>query len=214
MMSIIIKRAMKLSAQQVAENRERVIDTALKLFRERGFDGVSVSDLMRSAGLTHGGFYNHFASKADLAAQACARAFAGSTAVLREAAAAPSGPGRKFGLAGYISRYLSRSWRDAPAAHCPMVAFGTDVARGDESVSAAYGAGVEAYIAGLAALTEGDNVDPASARRQAITLAATLTGALALSRAVRASHPALSDEILATVRDALLSATLDASEEN
>ena len=202
---------MKLSAQQVAENRERVLDTALKLFRERGFDGVSVSDLMRSAGLTHGGFYNHFASKADLAAQACARAFAGSTAVLREAAAAPPGPGRKFGLAGYISRYLSRSWRDAPAAHCPMVAFGADVARGAESVSATYGAGVEAYIDGLAALTEGD---AASARRQAITLAATLTGALSLSRAVRSSHPALTDEILATVRDALLSATLDVSEGN
>lgn len=202
---------MKLSAQQVAENRERVLDTALKLFRERGFDGVSVSDLMRSAGLTHGGFYNHFASKADLEAEACARAFEGSTSVLREAAAAPPGPGRKLGLAGYISRYLSRSWRDAPAASCPMVAFGTDVARSEESVAAAYGAGVDAYIAGLAALTYGDGTDAASARRQAITLAATLTGALSLARAVRGSHPALSDEILSTVRDALLSATLDAA---
>ena len=202
---------MKLSAQQVTENRERVLDTALKLFRERGFDGVSVSDLMRSAGLTHGGFYNHFTSKADLEAEACARAFAGSTAVLREAAAAPPGPGRKLGLAGYISRYLSRSWRDAPAAYCPMVAFGTDVARSEDSVAASYGAGVEAYIAGLATLMDSGDADAKSARRQAVTLAATLTGTLSLARAVRGSHPALSDEILSTVRDALLSATLDAS---
>lgn len=202
---------MKLSAKEVAENRERVLDTALQLFRERGFDSVSVADLMRKAGLTHGGFYNHFASKGDLEAEACARAFVGSTAVFRDAAAAPAGPGRKLGLAGYISRYLSRTWRDAPAAYCPMVAFSGDVGRGGPSVAASFAAGVEAYIAALAPLA-GDDHDKAKARRKAISLTATLTGALTLARAVRHSHPALSDEILSTVRDDLLSEMLDTPE--
>ena len=188
---------MKLSAQKVAENREKVLDTALKLFRERGFGGVSVSDLMREAGLTHGGFYNHFDSKADLEAQACARAFDGSSAALR-AAAKP----RKGGLAGYISRYLSRTWRDAAGANCPMVAFGADVSRGAGEGAQTYAAGLRAYIDGLAALCKDSN--PQEARRRAIFLASVLSGALTLARSVRKSEPALSNEILATVRESLL----------
>src|SRR5260370_14694964 len=69
---------MKVSRIQEAENHERILDVAARLFRERGFDGVGVSDLMKAAGLTHGGFYGHFASKEDLMAQACTRALAGS----------------------------------------------------------------------------------------------------------------------------------------
>lgn len=65
---------MKVSKEQMAENRERILDTAAQLFREKGFDGIGVADLMKSAGLTHGGFYGHFASKDDLMAQATERA--------------------------------------------------------------------------------------------------------------------------------------------
>jgi len=65
---------MKVSREQAAENRERIVQVAAKLFRERGFDGVGVADLMKAAGLTHGGFYGHFASKEDLAGEACGRA--------------------------------------------------------------------------------------------------------------------------------------------
>ena len=61
---------MKVSKEQVQENRRRIVQTAATLFRERGFDGVGVADLMSAAGLTHGGFYKHFASKADLMAEA------------------------------------------------------------------------------------------------------------------------------------------------
>ncbi len=200
---------MKLSTKQVAENRERVLDTALKLFRERGFDGVSVADLMREAGLTHGGFYNHFASKADLEAQACARAFAGSAGVLTEAAVAPPGPGRRLGLAGYVSRYLSRTWRDAPAAHCPMVAFSADAARSDGDTGRMYAAGLDAYLAGLTKLADDGSAGSGVARRHAIALTASLTGALALARSVAKSDPTLSDEILSTVRDDLLGRLMD-----
>lgn len=199
---------MKISVSRVAENRERVIAAALKLFRERGFAGVSVADLMRDAGLTHGGFYNHFASKGELEAQACLRAFAASARVLQDAAAAPPGPARRLSLTGYISRYLSRSWRDASGAPCPMVAFGADVAHGDSEVGKAFTAGVEAYVGALTTLLE-DSGDHGAARRRAIVLTASLTGAMTLARSVRASSPALSDEILAAVRDDLLNALTD-----
>ncbi|MDB5924847.1 MAG: TetR family transcriptional regulator, partial [Betaproteobacteria bacterium] len=72
---------MKVSREQAAENRERILDAAAQLFRERGFEGIGVADLMKAAGLTHGGFYGHFASKEDLMAQACARASTRSRAL-------------------------------------------------------------------------------------------------------------------------------------
>src|SRR2546423_7124313 len=69
---------MKVTRQQAAENRERILDAASKLFRERGLDGIGVADLMKGAGLTHGGFYGHFSSKEELMAQACTRALEAS----------------------------------------------------------------------------------------------------------------------------------------
>ena len=73
---------MKVSREQAAENRERIVQVAAKLFRERGFDGIGVADLMKAAGLTHGGFYGHFGSKEDLAAEASDRALKDITAIL------------------------------------------------------------------------------------------------------------------------------------
>ena len=65
---------MKVTRAQAEENRERILDNAAQLFRERGFDGIGLNDLMQAAGLTRGGFYGHFESKDDLAAQATQRA--------------------------------------------------------------------------------------------------------------------------------------------
>jgi TetR/AcrR family transcriptional regulator, transcriptional repressor for nem operon len=65
---------MRVSREQATENREKILSTATRLFREKGFDGIGIADLMRHAGLTHGGFYGHFSSKEDLMAQACDRA--------------------------------------------------------------------------------------------------------------------------------------------
>src|SRR2546421_12804614 len=65
---------MKVSREQAAQNRERIVEAAARLFRERGFEGIGVADLMKEAGLTHGGFYGHFASKNDLNAEASAPA--------------------------------------------------------------------------------------------------------------------------------------------
>src|SRR2546423_15306701 len=85
------KVQMKVSREQAAHNRERVVEAAAQLFRQRGFDGIGVADLMKEAGLTHGGFYGHLSSKENLIAEAVARALAGSLARLTEGA----GPGSR-----------------------------------------------------------------------------------------------------------------------
>src|SRR5207237_8242076 len=84
---------MRVSREQAVQNRERIVETAAQLFRERGFEGIGVADLMKEAGLTHGGFYGHFSSKEDLIAEASARARMGSLELCTSAAKrAPADP--------------------------------------------------------------------------------------------------------------------------
>jgi TetR/AcrR family transcriptional regulator, transcriptional repressor for nem operon len=78
---------MRVTRQQAALNRQRIVDSAIRLFGERGVDGVGVAEVMADAGFTHGGFYNHFTSKEDLVVQACSTSFARSVASLRESLA-------------------------------------------------------------------------------------------------------------------------------
>src|SRR5215211_37013 len=101
---------MKVSREQAAENRERIVETAAQLFRERGFEGIGVADLMKAAGLTHGGFYGHFSSKDDLVAEASARALMRSLARFSKVAEGePADP-----LSAIATAYLTRRHRDAP----------------------------------------------------------------------------------------------------
>src|ERR1700675_5091971 len=105
---------MKVSREQAAENRERIVQVAAKLFRERGFDGIGVADLMKAAGLTHGGFYGHFESKEDLMAQACEHATARSKTLFGKLAERVPDD-----ALGEIARaYLSPRHRDDPGAGC------------------------------------------------------------------------------------------------
>src|SRR4051812_38748026 len=121
---------MKVSREQAAENRERILDVAAQLFRERGFDGIGVADLMKAAGLTHGGFYGHFSSKEDLVAQACARALTRSLDNWnRLADRAPDSP-----LSAITNSYLSTRHRDQPGAGCTLAALGPDISRQNPSV--------------------------------------------------------------------------------
>src|SRR5438046_7832753 len=101
---------MKVSREQAAQNRERIVEAAAQLFRERGFDGVGVADLMREAGLTHGGFYGHFSSKADLIAEASACALTRSLALWSELAARASGDP----LSAIAGVYLTSRHRENP----------------------------------------------------------------------------------------------------
>src|SRR4029453_1501170 len=121
---------MKVTREQAAENREPILDAAAQLFRERGFDGIGVADLMKEAGLTHGGFYGHFSSKEDLIAEASARALTRSLADWSKVADRGSGDPRAAGA----PVYLSSRHRDNPGAGCLLAALGPDVSRQGRAV--------------------------------------------------------------------------------
>jgi TetR/AcrR family transcriptional regulator, transcriptional repressor for nem operon len=114
---------MKVSREQAALNRERILEAAAQLFRERGFDGIGVADLMKQAGLTHGGFYGHFSSKEELIAEASARALTSTFALLSEQAERAAGDP----LSAVASTYLSSRHRDDPGTGCLLAALGPDV---------------------------------------------------------------------------------------
>ena len=182
----------RISKQRAAENRDRVVASAARLFRERGFEGVSVAELMASAGLTHGGFYNHFETKAEVEAAALALVFEASVARI---AAVADDSQRERAFADYCAAYVSPKARDATAAACPMVAFAADVSRQSAPVRSAYAEGLGAY---LDAFARGAGAD----RAEAIRRFAPLVGALTLARSVAATAPGLSDEILAAITSA------------
>lgn len=178
---------MRVSKEQAAENRNRIIDVAGTLFRERGFAGIGVADLMKEAGLTHGGFYGHFASKDDLAAQACARTLAAAAAWWETQAAAPG-----ESLRAIVSSYLSEQHRDAPGRGCAIAALATDVSRQGSAVRRAFTDGLRPFIATLTRILPERR--EAARRKKALATLSGLVGALILARAV--DDPALSTEIL------------------
>lgn len=187
---------MRVSRAQAEENRNRVIDVSSRLFREHGFNGIGLTDVMKGAGLTQGGFYKQFASKEDLAAQACARAIAGSTQRWSEMIASePENP-----LAGLITSYLSPNHRDAMGEGCAIAALGPDVARAGPAVRSSLEDGIVHHLDVLTDLLPEDLEDR---RQQAIGIASSMIGALVLSRIV--NDAALSDEILTSAAEDILS---------
>jgi TetR/AcrR family transcriptional repressor of nem operon len=169
---------MRVSRTQAAENRQTVINVASRLFREHGFDGISLKDLMKGAGLTQGAFYKQFASKDDLAAQASRRAMERAFNHLSAAAAAnPDDP-----LGAVIALYLSTEHRDERTDGCPVAALGSDAARQSADVKASFEAGIREYLEmfGLWA-DQGDGKEPSST---AMAIFSTMVGGMVLSRAV------------------------------
>jgi TetR/AcrR family transcriptional regulator, transcriptional repressor for nem operon len=184
---------MKVSREQAAENRERIIDVAGRLFRERGLDGIGVANLMKAAGLTHGGFYGHFESKEDLEVQACARVLARTTETLQAMAARdPQAP-----LNGFLDRYLSAGHRDGPGEGCIYAALASDVARQNSpALRRTFTAGLRPFIDTLVRIVPGRS--RAARRQKALACLSAMVGALILARTV--DDPALSEEILAAAR--------------
>lgn len=187
---------MKITKAQSQENRARVVETASGLFRERGYDGVSVADLMVAAGLTHGGFYKHFGSKADLMAEAAEH---GLAAKMREY--------EGVDMRGFVDRYVSREHRDARGDGCTMAALCGDAARQPPAVQATFESGIASMLAAVERGAMAAGADQGAARAKAIGLFSQMLGALVLSRACPDDSP-LSDEILEACRSQIL-ATLD-----
>ncbi|MDF0729128.1 TetR/AcrR family transcriptional regulator [Pseudomonas entomophila] len=178
---------MKVSKAQVQANRAHIVETASALFRERGYEGVGVAELMAAAGFTHGGFYKHFGSKADLVAEA-------SACGLAQTRAMTEGLDRET----FLAQYLSREHRDNPAEGCTLAALSSDAARQPKAVKAVFAEGLEQMLQSLA----NGAPDPQAQRSQRLGNIALLVGALALSRACP-DDSALADEILAACRERL-----------
>jgi TetR/AcrR family transcriptional repressor of nem operon len=199
---------MRITKRQIAENRARAVNAAARLFRARGFDAVGVAELMAAAGMTHGGFYNHFDSKEEIQAAACEQVLKASVARIEAIAAITEVRERKRAFEDYARGYVSREARDASAPRCPMVAFAGDVSRQSVRVRAAYATGLRSYLDAFARAGAGRRRD--AARRRAIRQFAELVGALTLARSVARADPELSDEVLDAAR-AQTSAIADTS---
>ena len=183
---------MKVTREQTAANREKILEVAATLFRERGYDGIGVADIMKRAGLTHGGFYGHFPSKDDLAAEVTSRVLGREGWLERLTGRAnPS-------LTDVVRKYLTRRHRDDAGHGCLLAALGSDVMRQPRSVRHAFTEGLRLRIAVLARVRAGRS---AARRRKALATMAGLVGALMLSRAV--DDPRLSDEILEATAESL-----------
>ncbi|MEV7871107.1 TetR/AcrR family transcriptional regulator [Streptomyces sp. NPDC088124] len=180
----------RVSQAQAEENRRRVVETASRLFREQGTH-VSVADLMKASGLTHGGFYKQFASKEALVDEATAHAF-GELARLHHDGLQQHAGQRDAAQRALVDSYLSVEHRDSAADGCPVAALATDMTRapGDGEARRVYTEGVSAFAESLA--TEDQD---------GITRLCTMLGALVLARATKGSP--LSEEILTTAHAAL-----------
>lgn len=193
---------MKVSRAEAAQNRERIIEVAAKLFREHGYDGIGVADLMKSAGLTHGGFYGNFASKEDLMVQASARALGASVEALQQVA--ESGGGNA--LSAVASAYLSPAHRDRPGEGCTLAALGADAARHGAPLRGAFTQGVRSMVDMLARLLKGKS--ERAKRERALAIYASMIGALVLARAVDDAE--LSEQVLQSVLASIAQANASA----
>jgi len=173
---------MKVSREQMTQNRQRILQAASRLFRDKGFEAVSVADVMNAAGLTHGGFYGHFSSKDDLVAQAIADVLVND-------------PDKALDHDGFIRRYLSRQHRDNPAEGCPMAGLAAQTRHQASAAHTAMTDGLRSHLERFAKTFPGR---PAERRRAAIGTWSAMVGAMILARAV--DDPDLSNEILEQTR--------------
>lgn len=181
---------MRVSRVQAEENRQTVINVASRLFREHGFDGIGLKDLMEAAGLTQGAFYKQFASKEDLAVQASKRAL--ESASCRWTSAATANPDDPLGAV--IGFYLSAGHRTERPDGCPIVALGSDAARHGAEVKASFETGVRTHLEALERLiseTQGEEF-----KSKAMAILSLMVGALTLSRVV--NDPELAQAFLDT----------------
>jgi TetR/AcrR family transcriptional repressor of nem operon len=199
----IEEQALGVSREQAAENRRAIVAAATRLFRQRGVEAVGLSELMKHAGFTQGGFYNHFESKADLVAEVLASAIAEGIVDFAKLARAPVDESTTA-LRRYINWYLSKAHRDNIDHGCPVTGFAGDAPRLGAGAQSHFAGGLDDLITILAGLiAESGSLAGAGARRtlreRAISLFCEMLGALVLSRSVAQAVPALSNEILENV---------------
>lgn len=185
---------MRVSRQKAEENRRTVVEMSSHLFREKGYDGIGIVDLMKSAGMTHGSFYNQFKSKENLAEEAFAAAIEENLELWNSASAT----GGKDGLKELFSAYLSQAHLDQRDTGCLLAALGAEAPRRDNAVRRVFDKAVDAYTSVLETLLPGRSAH--KKKRQALAILSQMIGSLMLARAVNDEE--LSQEILdATIQD-------------
>jgi TetR/AcrR family transcriptional repressor of nem operon len=194
MTCVIYTLGMGHSQKDKEKNHAQIVEIAAQKMRESGTEGPGVAEIMKAAGLTHGGFYKHFDSRDDLVAEAVEAAVAQSREGVAEVVEGADDP-----LTALVDWYLSPAHRDQPGSGCAVVALGADAARADKRVRATYTGQVERYVAQMEELlaSDGDGGDP-EVRRRAIAAVSEMVGAVLIARAV--GDEALSEEILAAAR--------------
>jgi TetR/AcrR family transcriptional repressor of nem operon len=203
------------SREKAAENRRAIVAAATQLFREHGVEAVGLNELMKRAGFTQGGFYNHFESKADLVAEVLASAMVEGAAEFASNARAPVDESTTA-LRRYITYYLSRAHRDDIDHGCPVAGFAGDAPRLGAGSQSHFASGLDDQMTILAGLiAESGSFATSGERRtlreRAISLHCQMVGALVLSRSVAQAAPALSNEILENVQRDILASLDDRS---
>ncbi|EOW6614305.1 TetR/AcrR family transcriptional regulator [Vibrio fluvialis] len=181
---------MRVSKTEADRSKERIVESASKLFRERGFEKVSVSEIMKDAGMTHGGFYRHFSSKDELMEEACNYAFDKTQASFSE-----------MGLECALNQYLSESHMNNPATGCVIAALAGEVSRQHVSLQDCFSAGMKKQIDVLSDLLDQDRGGDCESRQKAILMFSTMIGALLMARSSKDIE--LSREILTTAINSL-----------
>ena len=180
------------SRAEKTKSHQRIVRIAARRFRQNGLDGLSVTNLMEEAGLTHGGFYKHFESRAGLVIEALESAFGENMP--------GCGKVSKPSFESIVDGYLSESHRDSPENGCAIGALTSDMGRADKSAKLLCTAKVQRNLQLLTAAVSGH--ESADARRKAIVAFSAMAGAIGLARGV--SDDRISVEILKTVRRFLL----------
>lgn len=193
---------MRYTDSHKAETHQRLLRVASDALRKKGPDGLSVAEVMKAAGLTHGGFYAHFKSKDAFLAETVGEVFA---RVGRRWERMIGDQPPREALEAYIDYYLSVVHRDNPATGCPVVALNSDLPRQSKSFRRAFDKGVKVMQDNLARRLTAAGI--ADAEAQAPAILAMMVGGLALSRTL--SDDVQSEALLATTRDAIKSRFLN-----
>lgn len=188
---------MRYSKEHKLETHDRIVKKASVRLREKGAHGIGVADLMKEAGLTHGGFYAHFDSREALVIEAFSYAMDRSTERWRKLAEATPPEKR---LAAIVDAYLTPVHRDDPGHGCAVPTLGPEIARESPKTRKAFAAKLEQMIDMLA--EQVPELPRKAARKQAMAAIATMIGTLVLARIAGSGE--FSDEILGAGRDAAL----------
>lgn len=185
---------MKISKEKSEANRAALVETASRLFREKGIDGVGVAEISKSAGLTHGALYAHFPSKEALAAEALAWSLEQGNAKLYTGTI-----DGEPDLDRFLSDYLAVDSLDDYAESCAMAASASEIGRQDLAISAKFSEGYMVLVRAFERRVAANNPD-VDALATAMGIVAAMVGALSVARATAKARPEVSAQVLRGVR--------------